>query len=266
VIPAVIKPAPAARLEHPILFSAPMVNAILAGRKTQTRRLIRPQPFTEPGLTGPMVGHRDLAGVFADHVFRPCAAGLLKCRYGQPGDRLWVREAWKKEERTCDFSNPEDQHACTEHCQQTYVYYAATPREGLRAKPDGARITYLDERTPLTDFYQRGWKPSIHMPRWASRIQLEVTATRVQRLQEITAEDAKAEGLAEITKDGRLMKFGVPDRDGLPGTDNEGWPWAEWEVDPRAAFRKLWDSINADRMSWASNPWVWCVSFERVTP
>lgn len=244
--------------EHPILFSAPMITAILAGRKTQTRRLVRWAP-REPGFdllhSSVVAGHYGTGLPTSGWVLRSRGAGSCwndrtqrqRCRYGVPGDRLWVREAWKKEGRRCsdDMHMLEEDHACSEHCDQTYVYYAATPREGLRAKPDRARITYLDDSTPLTDFYRKGWKPSIHMPRWASRIQLDVTDVRVQRLHEISEEDARAEGVD------------------LAGGPRKGKDWAS---SARDAFATLWDSINADRMSWASNPWVWAVSFRRVAP
>lgn len=101
------------------------------------------------------------------------------------------------------------------------------------------------------------------MPRWASRITLEVTGIRVERLQDISEEDAIAEGLSGITKDGKLIKYGIPDQDGLPGTDNTGWPWRDWQKDPRDAYRRLWESING-RGSWDANPWVWVVEFKRV--
>jgi len=104
------------------------------------------------------------------------------------------------------------------------------------------------------------------MPRWASRITLEITAVRVERLHDISEADAVAEGLACITKDGdRTRKYGIPDADGMPGTDDHGWPWNEWRSDPREAYRKLWESINGPG-SWDLNPWVWVIEFKRVTP
>ena len=115
-----------------------------------------------------------------------------------------------------------------------------------------------------------GWvskhRPSIHMPRWASRITLEIAGVRIERLQDISEEDAKAEGLSTVTKDGRLYKWGIPDRDGLPGTDDDGWPWTQWDTDPRQAFRRLWDSIYGSDPAkcWDANPWVWVNCFRRV--
>lgn len=107
------------------------------------------------------------------------------------------------------------------------------------------------------------WRPSIHMPRWASRILLEVVSVRVERLNDISEGDAKAEGLAEISKDGKMFKFGIPDRDGLPGTDDHGWTWRDWKHSARNAFWQLWDSINGEG-SWDDNPWVWVVEFKRI--
>lgn len=105
------------------------------------------------------------------------------------------------------------------------------------------------------------------MPRWASRLALEVTGVRVERVQDISEADAMAEGLKGLTKDGSLVKWGIPDRDGLPGNDDDGWHWKQWESDPRKAYRALWNSINGAKpgRSWEANPWVWVVEFKRVS-
>jgi hypothetical protein len=167
----------------------------------------------------------------------------MACPYGQPGDRLWVREAWAlsgefARARGLKFHDPKG--VLGEHLR-------------FRADDDG-----YDEGV-------QAWRPSIHMPRWASRINLEVTSIRVERLQDITQEDAKAEGLAGITKDGKLVKYGIPDRDGLPGTDNTGWPWSDWDANPRMAFRTLWAKINGIA-AWDANPWLWVVEFRKLAP
>jgi len=109
------------------------------------------------------------------------------------------------------------------------------------------------------------WRPSIHMHPWASRITLEVMAVKVERLQEISESDAVSEGLRPITKDGRLVKYGVPDSDGLPGNDDYGWPWEQWCADPREAFTRLWNTINGPG-SWDQNPWVAAYSFRVIKP
>ena len=103
------------------------------------------------------------------------------------------------------------------------------------------------------------------MPRWASRILLEIADVRVERLQEISENDAKGEGLAAISKDGQIFKYGIPDRDGLPGTDDHGWPWVDWKHSARNAFGRLWESINGAG-SWDTNPWVWVVEFRVIEP
>jgi hypothetical protein len=109
------------------------------------------------------------------------------------------------------------------------------------------------------------WKPSIHMPRAASRILLEVVSVRVERLQDISEADAVAEGIKALTKDGRTIKYGIPDRDGLPGNDNDGWHWCNWMPDASLAYRRLWQEINGFG-SWEANPWVWVVEFTRLWP
>lgn len=235
--------------EHPILFSAPMVLAILEGRKTQTRRAVKPQPdisvlkesardldfeFRRMPVLGP--SHTPAEWGFCIKYDKPECVPIYgyKCPYGQPGDRLWVRENWLVSvvwNKTKPKDIPKDVH----------VEYQATDESGLVGRT----------------------RPSIHMPRWASRITLEITDIKVERLQDISEEDVLAEGLKSLTKDYLHFKFGIPDRDGFPGNDNHGWQWKEWSSDPRLAYQKLWESINGHG-SWADNPFVWVVEFKRV--
>lgn len=153
----------------------------------------------------------------------------------QAGDRLWVRETFAANVPGCEF-------------QGGYSYRA-------------------DHRDPKGDgpAHPIRWTPSIHMPRNASRITLDVEHVRVERLQDISEDDARAEGLECLTKDLSLYKYGIPDRDGLPGTDDDGWPWQDWDTDPRKAFRTLWTRIYGAE-SWDANPLVWVCAFKRVTP
>jgi hypothetical protein len=209
--------------ERPILFSAPMVRAILAGRKTQTRRLIR-----NPGrLDGLM-----LAGEEAN--WSP---------YGGPGDRLWVKENWRYADWTDDG--------------MPYIEYAADNARRLvedvpedwadRVEAVWARLSEPENYGIDGKAADRKWRPSIFMPRWASRITLEVTEVRVQRLQEISEKDAEAEG-ADLTR---------AEEEGVLGYA---------EVGPREMFAALWDDINGKRAPWSSNPWVWAITFRRVQP
>lgn len=237
-------------IERPILFKGPLVRAILDGTKTKTRRLPRFQP-----AGGVRQSALSPTGLEDGH------GRVLRCQHGAPGDHLWVRETWKSSTYSCAEDPQEDDHKCSEHCKQTYVYYRATPRVGYRPVPDKARITYLDESSPLEPraWYESGWKPSIHMPRWASRIDLEVTEVRVQRLQDITIEDAIAEGIPQTYGHAVMGGFIDPERD---KTEPHEW-------DNRTSvenFAVLWDAINGDRASWESNPWVWVVEFKRIRP
>ena len=196
--------------ERPLLYSAPMVRAILAGDKSQTRRMVSLQPKA-PTV---WVGHDGLWRWGQPHQF-PSVEDFeigMRCPHGEPGDRLWVREAFALY-RDLDGHHP--------------VYRAdVADHEG---------------RSPTAE----GWKPAIHMPRWASRITLEITEVRVERVQSITPADALAEGIAEYAA--------------AKGHGDSG------RAHPVEAFAELWDEINAKRgFSWAWNPWVWAVSFRRI--
>lgn len=246
--------------ERPILFSAPMVLALLDGTKTQTRRIVKPQDSVEfdPDLqASPIYLHSATCPGYCDY-----GCPVLPCPFGGPGDRLWVRETWRSWNETC--SDDHDDDPCEPHCNQTYVAYAATPRRGFRPKPDGASITYLDESSPLEQNPKvlGPWKPSIHMPRWASRITLEVTGVRVERLCSISEADAKAEGadrdFTPVLEDDREdpREVGYPSASDLAHAE---------ATKHRRFFQSLWESINGAG-SWNANPWVWAISFKRVTP
>lgn len=187
--------------ERPILFSAPMVRAILDGKKTQTRRVLKPQPNSGPG--GEMVDLGDAFGLL-DGVL----SGEWRCPYGKPGDRLWVRETFARKS--------------VGGLQSVFHYAADAPRDLVNDKP-----------APVPG----GWKPSIHMPRVASRITLEITGVRVERLNEISVTDAEAEG----------CYYG---------------DFGRFDVAPRFAYGALWEGINGPG-SWAANPWVWVIEFKR---
>ena len=232
--------------ERPILFNGPMVRAILEGRKTQTRRILKRQPddFHDTSDRRSYLTNTEILnfeeGSVAQFFYTMGEQEDHLCQYGQPGDRLWVRETWKPDP---SFGYPQ-RTKISEIDQGTNILYRAT----------------LPEEHPKYSWQK--WKPSIHIPRWASRITLEITDIRVERLNDISDEDAISEGLSSITKDGGItVKYGIPDHDGLPGGD--GWPWREWEIDPSFAFSKLWESINGEG-SWGCDPWVWVISFKKV--
>ncbi len=230
--------------ERPIIFSGEMVRAILEGRKTQTRRVVKHRYGIE--FLGGRGDENDPScwGYWFDgprqNGYMVLARGLnerhnhglisLPCPYGQPGDRLYVKE-------THAFNAPID-------VSPTGVVYRA----------DEARI--------WSAWKPKRWRPSIHMPRWASRITLEVVSVRVERLQDISEEDARAEGggngcysttFEPCTPGERCRKCGRPSSNVGPSAHTE-------------AFARLWDRINAKRAPWASNPWVWAVEFKAVQP
>lgn len=233
--------------ERPILFSAPMVLAILEGRKTQTRRVV----FKKRTTDFHSIEERDDGSLWPWRETDDAQDHWYQCPYGQPGDRLWVRETW-------NWFDPAElpaarigKRAPFTWCQgpRTIEWYAAYSADGQLNHPcNGAPVL---------------WRPSIHMPRWASRILLEVVNVRVERLRDISEADAQAEGIKALSKDGCTVKYGIPDRDGLPGNDDYGWHWHNWLSSAVLAYRQLWDQINGNG-SWDKNPWVWVVEFKRV--
>jgi hypothetical protein len=217
--------------DKPIIFSAPMVQALLAGRKTQTRRIVKPQPNID-GM-GNFCHDGSNWGQHIDGT--PCTKHFIakKCPYGKPGDRLWVRENWRPLD---GYSN-----------WDVRVLYGADNAE--EHFPDGFDLKG-DWQWPKAA--SRGFVPSIHMPRWASRLTLIVTDVRVQRLQDISEEDAKAEGCGKA--------FEVQDlRDamhkllGAASGETTGSTY-------RIGFAHLWNSINGPD-AWSDNPFVYAVSF-----
>jgi hypothetical protein len=203
--------------ERGILFQGPMVRALLAGTKTQTRRAIK-----APGPTGSGTFHID-TGFKGGHPVMvessPVAAGreilwLRRCPYGQPGDRLWVRETWGVGTRPCPHEGWCD--GIEYRADEVYL----EDGEYLHLH----RVKVPDDKD--LDDYRGGWKPSIHMPRWASRILLEVTAVRVERLGQISEPDALAEGVSSVEE-----------------------------------YRALWTSINK---VWEPEKWVWVIQFRRA--
>ena len=242
--------------QRPILFSTAMVLAILEGRKSQTRRIVSPQPVAQGAVetfckAGPgSVDAKDLtaADIEMDQLFQ-------RCPYGQPGDILWVREEHYRYGHWV-----EKEGGFTPTGRQKWMFVPLTD-EVLYEAPESFRKG-MHNKDPHTAAWHK--RLARFMPRHAARIFLQVTDRNVERLQDITEQDAKAEGLACLTKDGGITyKYGIPDTDGLPGNDNYGWHWHEWEVDPRKAFRRLWEKINGPD-SWEANPWDWVVSFKRI--
>ncbi|QTH12517.1 hypothetical protein C4C32_18205 [Pseudomonas corrugata] len=242
--------------ERPILFSAPMVRAILEGRKTVTRRAIKVQP------------HIDASGNFCvgrsnygqDGYGKPVTKHFVKdcCPYGKPGGRLWVRETFMDLLGTGVEHRPTIDSLIQRYC------YSADVRPG----------SFADE---TRKDYGLKWKPSIHMPRAASRILLEITDVRVERLKDISDEQAQAEGCF-FTDYGKHCFHGghgwkdVGDCQAVAGhQQREGWMWDKTTSheqclgSARHAFGNLWNKVNGSD-AWDANPWVWVVEFKRVQP
>ena len=209
--------------EHGLIVATSGVQAIFDGRKTQTRRVMKPQPELIPADV-PQDKEQPYwwsCRAVQSMVRLPDDMGCMPsfCPYGQVGDKLWVKETYVIEaDMDYGYSNQPIPH-----------YKATEPEPNIVRGSQGD----LDDTTK--------WSPSIFMPRWASRITLEITGVRVERLQEIPWQDCKKEGV-------------VPE---IGSIYCETW---------REAFEKLWDSLNAKRgYGWNTNPWVWVITFRRLT-
>lgn len=228
--------------ERPILFSGPMVRAILEGRKTVTRRVMRHQPHEDASVTvesynvavvdrhGEQQPGPEVFGAWWSDGERGCV-----CPYGQPGDRLWVRETWR-------VGKPHDKTAPADilppllaQGKGVTVLYDAGGWKSIG--PAGRDEPSYPDDQPLPDWAGKG-RPSIHMPRAFCRILLEITAVRVERLQDIGEGQSQAEGVAQSA--------------------DPIFPWTY-------AFAELWEQING-KGAWLANPWVWVVEFKWVAP
>ena len=212
--------------ERPILFSGPMVRAILDGRKTQTRRIMKPQPTCD----GFWWSHKGYS-CGGEKQFRDGLPLFAGCPYGAVGDRLWVREA-----------------CCSDGWSVHYLADNDHREFGETRYDDVIKLHH----------YSGGFSrqvPSIHMPRWASRITLEITGVRVERLNEISESDAIAEGI-----ESKPQPYGKE-------LDWKYYGWLEklnqWSTCPIRSYESLWNSINGPE-SWAANPFVWVIEFKRI--
>jgi len=239
--------------EYPLSFKAPLINAIIDGRKIQTRRIIKgvsPEDF-------PYVGSFDEDGsiVFSD---APGDAVLnriqAKIPYGLPGDRIWVRETFRPEEINCTRLN---------HFRAEITYLADKQSREVKAHMEHWRLWLESGKN----------KPSIHMPRWAARIILEITQVRVERLQSISEEDAKLEGVESPETEREEHDYNICPACGgtrlYMGGSEAG---AVFDCDclkcdtNKKRFMHLWNSLADEETNWNANPWVWVIEFKKLNP
>lgn len=206
--------------ERPIIFNGAMVRAILAGQKVQTRSVAK----------GVMAVHTRTGEALADI---DSAGPRVPCPFGQPGDRLWVRETWM----------PGYYHeADHEDGPKVSVIHSADNAEATVAAPSYELAEQWERQFSEDGDEAPPWRPSIHMPRWACRLVLEITAVRVERLQAISEADAIAEGLSQ----------------------SDTGSWLPGPCDhPEWAFHQLWAQVYGEP-AWEANPWVWVIDFKRV--
>ncbi len=244
-----------------MLYDESMALAILAKLKRQTRRPIRPlasvglpdgdwfdkhAEWSTPRLQMDANGYGGLVAETQGGSTYTCP--LPRCPYGAPGDVLVQLSSWATDKRFDSWKPTEIAAQCNggPHEMGRPLFWS---RWDGTPKPDWCGKLRPGRFMPLSLRYL--------MPR------ARVTEVRVERVQSISEADAIAEGLARITKDGTTWKFGIPDRDRMPGTDDLGWPWNEWCTDPRAAYRHLWE-LTYGPESWDRNDWVWVVSFAQI--
>jgi hypothetical protein len=227
--------------QRPILFSTPMVQAILDGRKTMTRRIVNPQPDENKAYRVPRILGQEQIW---DHWCWDTKEGeriIKKCLYGEIGDILWVRETFRKYYVTF----PDSDRINFDH---EIVDYAADPNTAIPMQDgDGFQVFNKDGSERYIP-----WKPSIHMEKKHCRIYLEITELRVERLNEISESDAVSEGI----RDNR-----GPFQDGIQFKNYLGS--GSWTCSPAYSFQTLWAKINGQE-SWDLNPWVWVIEFKKI--
>ncbi|MEB7500038.1 hypothetical protein NGC23_07520 [Leclercia pneumoniae] len=207
--------------ERGMIFNGEMVRAILDGRKTQTRRIMNPQPADD--ITRGYFPNMNTFGWKSSLKHKHGSTTAHFCPYGKHGDRIWVRETWAE------------------------AGAGAPDLKIYRANYPAHVPSHYGNVPPAEDIR---WKPSIHMPRWASRITLEITGVRVERLNSISEENARAEGVQ-------------PAGDLLPDyPDTYLTPTGDFAT-AKVAFQRLWESIYGDD-SFQANPWVWVIEFKRI--
>ncbi|WP_425469526.1 hypothetical protein [Paraburkholderia azotifigens] len=243
--------------ERPILFSGPMVRALIDGRKTQTRRIVK-LPHNnrlgvwEPTTIGGPDGGRTASGAtvpFQAAVWHTRTGDSLMCPHGQPGDQLWVRESGVKIKLAAS-----DFHIFR-HDEPTTLRIGDYWVEETRAPGASYNVAGCSRESALS-YREAKVVPSIHMPRWACRLELVIANVRVERVQDINEADAMAEGVESVRNEGEYWK------DYLRSTKRCDEMTC---LTARDSFRTLWDSINASRgFGWDVNPWIWALSFRRV--
>lgn len=214
--------------ERPILFNTEMVQAILEGRKTQTRRIVKPQPTFSENVGCGWKGY--VYGIGSDHAETVRNFTRSTYPFGKVGDQLWVRETWHVEPDVEGWSMNDN-----EPCIGWIGYKAGGSKEVTAPNFDAVQRCFPKGEVDW-DFLPNDWRPSIFMPRWASRVQLEIMNIRIERLNDISEDDAKAEGMI-----------------------------ADDDYCAEEYFSKLWNEINGwDEKGWNANPWVWVIEFKVI--
>lgn len=216
--------------ERGMIFNGEMVRAILDGRKTQTRRIVKGADGAVKFCKEWDINGEEIFVVLGekDHTGMNPVLGAISCPFGAVGERIWVRETFRVHSRATDVAT---------------LVYKASVRNSWTEQTHRVPVSLCNK--PATP---EKWTPSLHMPRWASRILLEITDVRVERLNAISERDAQAEGVAKL-RGGFWQHY-------QPG-------WTQHQLSARGSFVTLWKSIYGEE-SWQSNPWVWVIEFKRV--
>jgi hypothetical protein len=249
--------------ERPLVLTTEEVNAVLAGHKTQHRMPLSSQPCIDNNGRQILIINGVCVSEFnTNHrPFDEAVKRILPRTTAAPysiGDRLWVQE---------DFiPDPPAGHDAWEDEDSVTNYFQW---DGC-----GSKLSEIPNRLRTSEhvIYKAGqddpdsmmWFNALQMRKWASRLLLEITDIRIERVQDISEDDALSMGLSRLTKDsGRTYKYGLPDKDGFPGNDDYGWHWSEWDADHKVAFARYWESMQG-KGAWDRNDWVWVIEFKKV--